>query len=211
MGIYSIKPAFGRALGPVERALIRAGVSADALTAAGLVFAAAAGIGVWLGRNGGGWLVLAAACAILRTAANALDGNVARATGTQRPFGEVLNETADRLGDGAALGAFLFVPTVPLLLVAAMLVLTFSTSFLAAINKAAGGTRLHSGPMGKPDRMLLLAAAAIVALWLNPGSVFTVMLWIMVAGVALTLAIRFRDSYTELAGAPAPDDAVGRL
>src|SRR5262249_56760615 len=61
LGIYSIKPAFGRALGPVERALIRAGVSADALTAAGFVFAAAAGIGVWLGVLVSGWHVLDAA------------------------------------------------------------------------------------------------------------------------------------------------------
>ena len=198
MGVYSIKPAFGRTLRPIEQGLVRAQVSADALTAFGLACAVGVGAGLWLGRDGGPWLLVVSALAILRTAANALDGNVARATHTDRPFGEVLNETADRLGDGAALVPFLFISGVPRSLAAAVLVTVLSTSFLAAITKAAGGTRLHSGPMGKPDRMLFLAAASIVAVWAAPHTVFTVTLWVMLAGVVLTFAIRLRDAHREL-------------
>lgn len=213
MGVYAIKPAFGRALRPVENALIEAGVTADVLTAFGLACAVVVGIGLWLGRAGGPWLLLVAAFAVLRTAANALDGNVARATHTDRPFGEVLNETADRLGDGAALGPFLFVPGVPRWLAASVLVMVLSTSFLAAITKAAGGSRLHSGPMGKPDRMLVMAAMALVAIWVRASTVFTVTLWVMLAGVALTFVIRLRDSHAELTPAPAaagrPEEGTG--
>ena len=48
--------------------MIRAGVSADAVTASGLVFAALAGLGVWLGREGGQWILLVPIGAFLLTA-----------------------------------------------------------------------------------------------------------------------------------------------
>ena len=118
MGIYSLKPAFRRALSPVARLMIRAGVSADALTASGLAFAALAGLGVWLGRAGGGWLLLVPVGAFLRTATNALDGMVASTTGTARPLGDVFNEVADRFGDVAVLLPFVLVSDVNDVLVA---------------------------------------------------------------------------------------------
>jgi len=161
-------------------------VPADAVTVAGVIFAGLAGLGVWLGRDGSSWLLLVAAGALIRTMANALDGMVAVRTGTARPLGEVFNETADRVGDVAAFLPIALVPEVSDLLVAGTLAAMLITSFLGVVVKAAGGPRVYSGIMGKPDRMLVLGAASIVAILFDPGRVFVAALWIVLIGSIVT-------------------------
>jgi CDP-diacylglycerol--glycerol-3-phosphate 3-phosphatidyltransferase len=185
-----VKPAFRAALRPLGGALVRAGVSADAVTLAGLAFAGLAGLGVWLGREGDVWLLLVPLGAFLRTAANALDGMVAQATETGHPLGEVLNETADRLADVAVFLPVGLVPGVPSLLVTGALAAMLTVSFLGVVVKAAGGPRVAAGVMGKPDRMFVAGAAAIVALWVDPGRVFTWALWVVTVGCLVTLLQR---------------------
>lgn len=187
---YRFKPAFRRALAPIGAALVRAGVSADAVTITGLAFACLAGLGVWLGRNGSLWLLLVPTSALFRTAANALDGLIAATTNTSRPLGEVLNETADRAGDVAAFLPIALVPEVNDLLVAGTLAAMLISSFLGVVVKAAGGPRLYSGIMGKPDRMLLLGVSALFAIVLDPGRVFIVTLWIVLVGSMVTMVQR---------------------
>ncbi|MGH2661594.1 MAG: CDP-alcohol phosphatidyltransferase family protein [Actinomycetota bacterium] len=198
MGIYAVKPAFRALLRPLGAGLVRAGVSADAVTVAGVVFAAVAGLGVWLGREGSAWLLLVPLGAFLRTAANALDGMVAQASGAGRPLGEVLNETADRLADVAVFLPVGLVPGVPPLLVGGALAAMLTVSFLGVVIKAAGGSRVYAGVMGKPDRMFVAGAAALAALWLDPGRVFTWALWIVIAGSVVTLLQRARAARREL-------------
>jgi CDP-diacylglycerol--glycerol-3-phosphate 3-phosphatidyltransferase len=198
VGIYAVKPAFRAVLRPVVGVLVRAGVPADAVTLSGVAFAGVAGLGVWLGRHGSLWLLLVPAGAFLRTAANALDGMVAQATGTSRPLGEVLNETADRLADVAVFLPVGLVPGVPPLLMGATLAAMLTVSFLGVVIKAAGGPRVTAGVMGKPDRMFVAGATALIALWADPGGVFTWALWIVMAGCAITLVQRGRAALREL-------------
>lgn len=190
MAIYALKPAFRKALAPVGRGLIGAGISADLVTLMGVVFAAGGGLGVWLGRGGSAWVLLLPIGAFLRTAANALDGWIAQETATTRPIGEVLNETADRVGDVAIFLPVAFVPAVPVLLVAGALSAMLVTSFLGMAVKAAGGPRVYAGVMGKPDRMLVMGAAGIAAVFLDPDVVFTTALWIVLGGTGVTLVQR---------------------
>lgn len=171
---------------------------ADAVTVAGVAFAGLAGFGIWLGRDGGPWLLLVPAGAFLRTAANALDGMVAARTGTARPLGEVLNETGDRVGDVAAFLPVALVPGVPDLLVAGTLAAMLISSYLGVVVKAAGGRRLYGGILGKPDRMLVLGAAAVVALFLSPDSVFVAALWIVLGGSVVTFFQRAAAARREL-------------
>ena len=198
MGIYAVKPAFRRALRPVANGLVRGRVSADAVTWIGLAFAALAGLGVWLGRTGSAWLVLVPLGALLRTAANALDGMVAQARGSGRPLGEVLNETLDRVADVAVFLPIGLVPGVPRLLVAGALAAMLTTSFLGVVVKAAGGPRVYAGVMGKPDRMAVAGVAAIAALWVGPGRAFTWALWVVVAGCVVTVLQRALAARREL-------------
>jgi phosphatidylglycerophosphate synthase len=190
MAIYTLKPAFRRALAPIGRLLVGAGVSADAVTVAGVIFAAVGGLGIWMGRHGGPWLLLVPAGALLRTAANALDGWIAQKTGTSRPLGEVLNETADRVADVAMVLPVALVPGVSSLLVAGALAAMLIVSFLGVAIKAAGGPRVYAGVMGKPDRMLVLGIAAIAGLVTEPRVAFTLALWVVLSGAAITLVQR---------------------
>jgi phosphatidylglycerophosphate synthase len=190
VGIYSVKPAFRRVLRPLERWLIRGGVRPDAVTALGLVFAGLGGLSIWLGRNGAAWLALVPVAAFLRTASNALDGMVAASTGTGRPLGEVLNEAADRVADTAMFLPLLTVPGVPDAMVAGAIAAMMATSYLGLAVKAAGGPRVYVGVMGKPDRMFVLSVASLVAVWVDPGDVFTWGLWVVVVGCGVTFVQR---------------------
>lgn len=203
MGIYSLKPAFRRALSPVARRMVRAGISADAITAAGLGFAVLAGLGVWLGREADAWLLLVPVGAFLRTAANALDGMVAVATETARPLGDVFNEVADRAGDVAVLLPLALVPGVNDVLVGGTVAATLVVSYLGMAVKAAGGRRVYAGIMGKPDRMFLVGVAAIVGLVVDDaGSAFTWGLWVMLAGIGITFFIRASEARRQLTTLP---------
>lgn len=190
MAIYALKPAFRRALSPIGRTLVRRDVPADAVTITGVVFAVAGGLGVFLGRRGGPWLLLVPAAALLRTAANALDGWIAGETDTGRPLGEVLNETADRIADVAMFLPLALVPGVPDLLVAGTIAAMMTVSFLGVVVKAAGGPRIYAGLMGKADRMLVLGVAAIVGMIAEPEEAFTVALWVVLSGASITLVQR---------------------
>lgn len=190
MAIYALKPAFRKALSPLGRGLIGAGISADVVTVMGVMFAVLGGFGIWLGRHGDAWLLLLPLGAFLRTAANALDGWIAQETQTSRPVGEVLNETADRVGDVAIFLPVAFVHAPPQLLLAGTLSAMLVTSFLGIAVKAAGGRRVYTGVMGKPDRMVVMGVAGIAGVYFDPGTVFTVALWVVLVGVAITLVQR---------------------
>jgi CDP-diacylglycerol--glycerol-3-phosphate 3-phosphatidyltransferase len=191
MGIYSIKPAFRKLLKPVEQLMVHRGISADALTITGLAFAGVAGFGLWAGRAGNGWLLLVPLGAFLRMAANALDGMVATSTGTARPAGEVLNEVTDRIGDVAVFLPLTLVPGVSDALVAASLSAMLVASYVGIAIKAAGGPRVYSGIMGKPDRMFVVGAAALIAVPMDdPGTVFDWALAIILAGAVVTILMR---------------------
>lgn len=198
MGVYALKPRFRSLLRPVASRIAGAGVSADAVTWAGLGFAVMAGVGVWLGRHGDAWLVLVPAGAFLRTAANALDGVVAEMAGAARPAGEVLNETLDRVADVTVFLPVALVPGVPRLLVAGALASMLTSSFLGIAVKAAGGPRVYSGVMGKPDRMAVIGVAAIAALWVGPARAFTWGLWVVLAGCVVTILQRAARARREL-------------
>lgn len=198
MAVYALKPAFRKALSPLGRGLVRSGVSADAVTLAGVVFAILGGAGIWMGREGELWLLLVPIAALLRTAANALDGWIAQETGTGRPVGEVFNETADRVADVAMFLPVVIIDGVPSFLAAGALSAMLVASFLGIAIKAAGGRRVYEGVMGKPDRMVVLGAAAIAAILLDPGTVFTVALWLILVGCVATFAQRALIARREL-------------
>jgi CDP-diacylglycerol--glycerol-3-phosphate 3-phosphatidyltransferase len=87
------------ALRPVARACIAARVTANTISWASLVLAAAAGLALGLGRFGVGALLGAASATC-----DALDGMVARETGTASDAGEVLDAAIDRYAELLFLG-----------------------------------------------------------------------------------------------------------
>lgn len=197
MGIYAIKPRFQRALGGVERLLVQRGVHPDHLTLCALLVSliggaalAASGAHPWL-------LLLVPPVAMGRTALNALDGLVARRTGLARPWGEVLNETCDRLSDVALFGG-VAVAGSDARLGAVALVAMLLSSYVGTASKAAGGRRQYGGVMGKADRMLYLSIAAVPAFLLPGVPVFSYFLIVVTAGLCVTIAQRLGATYADL-------------
>jgi CDP-diacylglycerol--glycerol-3-phosphate 3-phosphatidyltransferase len=201
MGIYTIKPWFRGRLAGLTEALTRRGVSADQVTTAGVLAAVLGGAAIGMGDR---WHPLWLAVPVLvlaRIAANALDGLVAVASATARPAGELYNETADRIGDAAFLGAVALVSGVPPALAIGALAAAELASFIGITARAAGGTRRYDGPMGKPDRMAVVALAGLVAAFLgrsSAGLVWNVALVVIAAGAVITAVNRYRRAHREL-------------
>jgi phosphatidylglycerophosphate synthase len=195
MGIYAIKPAFRRRLAGASRWCMRHGVSADRLTLLGLAASLAGGAALAGAARWRSLLVAVPVLAIGRTALNALDGMVAAEAGTARPFGEVLNELADRISDAAwFVGLGLAAGMLPAL---AALMLAYLSSFVGVVTKAAGGPRVYAGIMGKADRMVLVSAASLAALLFGPV-VLTWAAWIAAAGGAVTIVQRLAAARSAL-------------
>lgn len=198
MGIYGLKPRFQRVLKVVERPLLRWGVHPDVLTLAALGLSVAGGLAIAATRWTPWTLLLVPAAVFLRTALNALDGMVARDLGVARPWGEVLNETCDRLADVALFGSLAIMPGVDPRLVAAFVITMLLSSGVGVLSKAAGGPRQYGGVMGKADRMALLGVAA-VASFAAPGfPVMNIALGLGLAGLVLTLVQRLRKTHVAL-------------
>ena len=195
MGIYGFKPGFRRRLSRLADALVRSGVSADALTWTALILSALGGGAVAMSLKANWLLFFVPLFALVRITLNALDGMVATAAGTARPFGEFFNELSDRLADAAWFTGLGFVVGFPLALgtLAGVLI----TSYAGNAVKAAGGSRVYRGLMGKADRMILLAIAAVVAGFFGPR-VLAIFCWTVAIGMVLTLAERVAVAYREL-------------
>jgi CDP-diacylglycerol--glycerol-3-phosphate 3-phosphatidyltransferase len=104
--IFSVvtKAGLARVLDPVARALLRAGVSPDAVTLIGTAGVIAASVGL----AARGHLLIATfvitACALT----DLVDGAMARARGRSSRFGALLDSTMDRVADGAVFGGLAY-------------------------------------------------------------------------------------------------------
>jgi phosphatidylglycerophosphate synthase len=155
--------------------LVRARVSANAISVLGMVTAFAAAmvliLTAYAGPFHGRLLYLAAAGGIqLRLLANMLDGMVAIASKTASTLGELYNEIPDRLSDTAILVAAGYsAGSEPALGWAAAAVALFVT-YLRALGNSCGVTKLFQGPMSKSHRMFTLTVACVY-LGLAPDSI----------------------------------------
>lgn len=86
--------AFYWALQPIGNACVHLGISANAVTTASMVLGAACGISLATGNLG-----LAALLSFLSSSCDALDGLIARRTGTASEAGEVFDAAADRYAE----------------------------------------------------------------------------------------------------------------
>ena len=87
-----------KGLRPVGRNIRRTGISADHLTGLGVVMAASAAVAIAAGNLHLGLLLL-----VLTGIPDALDGAVAKASGSAGPRGAFFDSTADRISDSLLL------------------------------------------------------------------------------------------------------------
>ncbi len=167
MGLYDVKPRFRSMLEgvlPIARSL-----HPDWITFAGVACSfAVAALAQTAERLR--WPFLLIPLLLLgRITFNALDGMVAQATGKARPFGEVLNEVADRVSDAAVLLGIAISPLSSLAWGAPATVAVLFSSYVGILGKAVGAGRQYGGILGKADRMLYLGLTCVAAFFIgNP-------------------------------------------
>jgi len=184
---------------PVAKLIARAGITPDMLTAGGLALNAAAGVAIGVGEFAtGGVLILAGG------ALDLLDGAVARATGKSSLFGSVFDASADRYGEAATLFGLLahYVAqgdrVQPLLLFAAITG-SIQTSYVKARVEAIG-ENLNEGAFTRSERVLLLAAALLLAGRPGWGWVLPATIWALAVGTNITAVQRLYAAWTKLQG-----------
>jgi CDP-diacylglycerol--glycerol-3-phosphate 3-phosphatidyltransferase len=147
----------------LERPLVRAGVSANAITIASVPLAASAAIAFATRHWGVGALLggMSYAC-------DALDGLVARATGTASKSGEILDAVCDRICEALMLGgvAIAWRTSVPLLALALFAGLGAQQVTLASAKAEVFPTarrRVPRGVMRRAERALYFIGGAALA------------------------------------------------
>lgn len=168
--LTEFKTAARRAIEPVARILASAGVTANAVTGAGVAISFGAG---WLFAVGqmrwaGAALIVAGLC-------DALDGALARRSGTVTPFGAFLDSTVDRYADGAPLAGIAWWAGMRhdgMLCALALLALVGSFAVSYARARAEGlGQACTVGWMERPERLVLLIAGALGGALVLPWAV----------------------------------------
>lgn len=168
MVIYAIKPKFQQLLRPVEKICIKFKIHPTTINILALILSIIGGLLLYYSdRNI--WLLAAIPfVGFIRMALNALDGMVARTLKVKnKEFGEVLNEFIDRVSDAVMFLGFALTSYVSFVLGGIVTILILLSSYLGIVSKAAGGSRIYIGLMGKSDRMFALSLGCVLILILQ--------------------------------------------
>ena len=179
-------------LAPIARALHGMGVSANAVTATGLLLTLAGAFLLGAGQPGVALLVLLAG-----TLADAIDGQVARLSGGGTTLGAFLDSTFDRLSDAALCVAALIVGGAhgDALLFVSGIVALVSGSLVPYIRAKAESLGL-SASIGLAPREARLALIILgVAAWAVTGSLSFFTAAVAVVGLLSTITAAQRIAY----------------
>jgi CDP-diacylglycerol---glycerol-3-phosphate 3-phosphatidyltransferase len=175
-------------------ALVRAGVTANAVTVAALVLSAAHG--AWLALCPGSRLplLLLPVTLFIRMALNAIDGMMAREHGQASATGAVLNELSDVVADAALYLPFALTEGVNAALVVLVVIAGIVGEMAGALGPMLGGMRRYDGPLGKSDRAFAFGLLAVlIGVGLKPGLWSTIYLSVLLGLATLTVLNRARN------------------
>jgi CDP-diacylglycerol--glycerol-3-phosphate 3-phosphatidyltransferase len=194
------RDAVDRSTGPIGSALHRRGITADVLTATGLVSASATAVAVATGH-----LHIAIALLILTGMHDLLDGPVAKAAGTSSVRGAFFDSVTDRVADALLMGGVAWylisqgeghLALLPLAILGVTALVSYERAKAESLGISAKG-----GLMERAERMILLGVAFIDSALLIP------ILWVMLVLISITAVARFVKVW-KLASAPAPAAVV---
>ena len=174
----------------------------NAVSIAGIVFAAASGIAFALapaldGNRRAVALLAAAACIQFRLLCNLLDGMLAVEQGLKSKTGDIYNEIPDRIADifilvGAGYSSRGLPYGVTLGWAAALAALV--TAYIRVFAGSIGATQQFIGPMAKQHRMFTLTVATLIALVETfggfPARAIRIGLGVIIAGSIVTAVRR---------------------
>ncbi len=174
----------------VLRAALALRLTPDALTALGVALSIGAGVLAVLGAHG--WACVAL---IWGSAADLLDGEVARRTGTSSRAGAFLDSNLDRVSEVGFL-AGIAVALHPSAAGMVCAVAAMATSFMVSYARARGeglGVSCPSFGLERPHRLLAFMIATLVATFVSPADAARVLTWVSGAvalGAGLTALAR---------------------
>lgn len=189
--ISKLRAGFGRLFTPLAKALLRMGLSPDAVTVLGTLGVVASALVLFpLGH-----LLAGALVCWLFAMSDAIDGLMARLSGRQGPWGAFLDSTLDRFADSAIfVGLILWLAgrgddPVGAVLGLACLVLGLIVPYTRARAEGIGMTA-SVGIAERGDRLVVaLTAAGVVGIG-APGMVLTVALGVLAAASLVTVVQR---------------------
>jgi CDP-diacylglycerol--glycerol-3-phosphate 3-phosphatidyltransferase len=174
------------AMRPLASACTTAGIGANAVSFASLGLAGAAGAAFAIGRFGAGALLSAASFVC-----DALDGSIARETGTASASGEVLDAAVDRYAELFVLGGIAFHergdPATLLLVLAATagaIMVSYATAKAEAMQVEA-----PRGLMRRQERAVYLALGATLVPLLETAGRWGMPIWAARAPLLVALAL----------------------
>jgi CDP-diacylglycerol---glycerol-3-phosphate 3-phosphatidyltransferase len=212
------QPVLYRLSQPLVRALVRSGISANALSTWGLLLNAAAALVLGLAATQGfpdlyGWLLPAGGLVLLGGFLDVLDGQVARSGRGASPSGALLDSVLDRYAEillYLGLGAVAYANGQPRSLLAAYLAISASlmVSYTRARAESLGGSG-SEGLFQRPERIVLISLALMAAGLLglgterpDPAAIWRMLvepaLWLLAAGAAWTALGRLSAAYRQL-------------
>lgn len=204
----NLRPAVGRVWAPVVRFLLRAGVTADAVTLVGTVGAVASAVFV----IGNGVLFWGAFAVTVFVLLDMLDGALARARGGGSVFGAVLDSTGDRAADAAVFAGLAWWFSgegdnrMVVWLSLTCLVLGVLTSYVKARAEGMGLT-CDVGLVERTERLILILVGTGFT-GLGIPYALQVCLWLLLVGSVVTVAQRFATVYQQSRGLGLPDGAA---
>ena len=192
------REAVDRRTGPVGAALQRHGVTADVLTATGLVSAVATAVVIATGH-----LIVAIFLLTLTGMHDLLDGPVAKAAGTASERGAFFDSVVDRVSDAVIMGGVAWylisthrghVAVLPLAILGVTSLVSYQRAKAEALG-IAGGT---GGLMERAERMILLGAGFLSPALLVPD------LWVLLGLTSATALGRFARIWRAAEGPARP-------
>jgi CDP-diacylglycerol--glycerol-3-phosphate 3-phosphatidyltransferase len=193
------RAAVDRSTGPAGEALVRRGVTADVLTASGLVMAVLTAVAIATGH-----LLLAIPLLTLTGFHDLLDGPVAKAGGTASVRGAFFDSVADRVADAVIMAGVAWylvsqheghLAVLPLAVLGVTSIVSYERAKAEALGLSAKG-----GLMERAERMILLGVGFLASWLLVP------VLWVLLALISLTAVSRFVKVWKAAEG-PAPKTA----
>jgi len=190
------RPTLTRIVEPLARALLRIGVSPNAVTVAGSVGVVA--ISVTLAAHG--HLLIATLLITVCALTDLLDGTMARLRGSTGKWGALLDSTVDRISDAAVLGAVSYwlattgqhrAATVALV----SLILGQLVSYVKARAEGLGFTA-NVGIAERAERLLIIGVGGLLAgLGLKPA--LEISLWVLAVLSVVTIGQRMIFVYRQ--------------
>ncbi|MEA3283354.1 MAG: CDP-alcohol phosphatidyltransferase family protein [Euryarchaeota archaeon] len=162
MSLDSLRPHAKSILKPLVGIMSRTAITPDALSVISLIFAISAGILYAVSSDSTTFVLAAGSMVLLNGIADAMDGELARSSGTAGKRGDFLDHVIDRYADVFIICGIFFGAYVGWRIGVAAVVGTLLTSYLGVQAQAVGVGRYYGGILGRADRLVVIMLASIL-------------------------------------------------